>query len=213
MLHRLALRVLACGLVLAVGGQVAAKCRTFESKPKTFASMELLLHKRLPKKGDGVAIKFGGMGQILSVIKFDDDNEELTDALLQDKLREVAGGIRHATELRGDKVLSSRVLTRWTIGKRTFHAETVTATYKYYDVTAIEYVGLSRDADCFFMVRFTNAADPDDASSLARYKDYVEQAHMLLLKREDVVAEPEEPETDESEAGEEAGTSKARADQ
>ncbi len=199
MFHRIALHVLAGALLLAAGGEAVAKCRSFESKPETFASMELLLHKRLAKQGDGVAIKFGGEGQILSVIKFDDNIEELSDEHLQSKLTEVASGIRYATELRGDKVVFSKALPHWTIGKRTFHAETVTATYKYYDVTAFEYVGLSRDADCFFMVRFTNAADADDASSLDRYKAYVEQAHMLLLSREDVIEEPEEP-VDDGEA-------------
>ena len=117
------------------------------------------------------------------------------------------GGIRYATQLRGDQVVSAKTLPRWNIGKRTFVAETVTATYKYYNVTAYEYVGLSRDAKCFFMVRFTNAADGDDATSLDRYKDYVEQAHMLLLKREDVIEEPVEPEEPED-----AATSEVQSD-
>lgn len=207
MLHRTALPVVAGFLALAMIGGAAAECRSFEGKPDTFASMDLLLHKRLPRKGDGVAIKFGGEGQILSVIKFDDDLDELTDELLRNKLKEVAGGIRYATKLRGDKIVASRVLPQWSIGKRTFHAETVTATYKYYDVTAFEYVGLSRDAECFFMVRFTNAADADDSSSLDRYKEYVEQAHMLLLRREDVIEESEEVE--EPESGEEASDSRS----
>ncbi len=207
MFHRTAFHVVACTLALAIGGEAAASCRSFEKKPDSFASMNLLLHKRLKERGDGVAIKYGGEGQILSVIKFDDDLEEITDDMLRTKLTEVAGGIRYATELRGDKVVSTKALPDWTIGKRTFVAETVTATYKYYNVTAYEYVGLSRDAECFFMVRFTNAADGDDATSFDRYKDYVEQAHMLLLKREDVVEAPVEPDEPD-----EAATSEVQTD-
>ena len=207
MFHRSAFHIAVCALALVVGGEAVANCRSFENKPDSFASMSLLLHKRLKERGDGVAIKYGGEGQILSVIKFDDNLDEITDDLLQQKLTEVAGGIRYATELRGDQVVSAKALPQWSIGKRTFVAETVTATYKYYNVTAYEYVGLSRDAKCFFMVRFTNAADGDDATSLDRYKDYVEQAHMLLLKREDVVEEPVEPEVTED-----AETSEAQSD-
>ncbi len=207
MFRRTAFHVVACALLLAVGGEAAASCRSFENKPDNFASMNLLLHKRLKERGDGVAIKYGGEGQILSVIKFDDDLGEITDDMLHKKLTEIAGGIRYATELRGDKVVSTKSLPQWSIGKRTFVAETVTATYKYYNVTAYEYVGLSRDAECFFMVRFTNAADGDDATSLDRYKDYVEQAHMLLLKREDVIEEPAESEEPEA-----AATSEVQSD-
>ena len=57
------------------------------------------------------------------------------------------------------------------------------------------------------MVRFTNAADADDSSSLDRYKEYVEQAHKLLLRREEVIEESQEVEEPESE--EEASESRS----
>ena len=61
-----------------------------------------------------------------------------------------------------------------------FHAETVTATYKEYNVTAFEYIGMSHDTECMLKVRFTNAADTDDRSSFDRYRSYVEKIHALF---------------------------------
>ncbi len=192
MIDRIAVHMLAAVLVLTIGGEAFADCRSFAGAPKKFGNMDLLLHKKLSKREGGVVIKFGGQGQILSVFKFENGDKVISDALLQDELKGLSGAIRYATEQRGDEVVASRVLPEWTIGRRQFFAETMTATYKNYDVTAFEYVGLSHDTKCFFKVRFTNASDADDASSLNRYKSYVEQAHDLLLKPEEFVAEKED---------------------
>lgn len=190
--HRTIVLALAGVLLLLRVGDADAECRSFVAKPRKLGSMDLLLHKRMEKRADGVAIKFGGQGQILSVIKFDDGLEALSDELLQKKLEELAGNLRSATEQRGDKIVTVTPLDAWTVGRRTFLAEAATATYRNYNVTAFEYVGLSRDDECFFMVRFTNAADADDASSLDRYRQHVEQAHQLLLKPEEYMAEETE---------------------
>lgn len=180
MVDRFAIYALAGCFLLGFGGIAESKCRSFANSPNTFENMKLLLHKKLPKRGDGVVIKFGGAGQILSVFKFDGDRTEVSDSVLQEELKGAAQAIKYATQRRGDKVMHAAVVPGWTIGAVTFHAETVTATYKEYDVTAFEYVGLSHNTECLLKVRFTNAVDADGTASLGRYKAYVEKIHVMF---------------------------------
>lgn len=180
MVDRLARYVLAALILMTLGGAAYGKCRSFPTSPDSFESMKRLLHKKLEKRGDGVVIKFGGAGQILSIFKFDGDRKSVSDTNLQEELRGGAEAIKFATQRRGDKVVHTAVLPSWTVGSVSFHAETVTATYKQYNVTAYEYIGLSHNSECLLKIRFTNAADTDDGASLDRYKAYVEKVHSLF---------------------------------
>ena len=205
MIRRIAVSLLGPAVAIAVAAPAFADCRSFTKTPKSLGNMDLLLHKKLDTRQQGVVIKFGGRGQILSVFKFEGTAEAISDDAMRDELKGSAGAIRYATEQRGDEVVATRELPAWDVGRRQFHAEAITATYKSYDVTAFEYVGLSHDAECFFKVRFTNASDADDASSFDRYKAYVTQAHELLLEPEEYEVPQEEeapPEEDPTETSE-----------
>lgn len=199
MTSRLAVSLLGPAVALSLAGPALADCRSFTKAPKTLGNMDLLLHKKLDTRQEGVVIKFGGRGQILSVFKFEGTTDAISDDAMRDELKGSAGAIRYATEQRGDEVVATRELPAWAVGRRQFQAEAITATYKSYDVTAFEYVGLSHDAECYFKVRFTNASDADDASSFDRYKSYVTQAHELLLKPEEY-EEPREEDVPDDEA-------------
>lgn len=180
MVDRFVRYALAGCFLLTLGVTAHGKCRSFPNSPDSFESMKLLLHKKLEKRGDGVVIKFGGAGQILSIFKFDGDRDEVSDSVLQEELKGAAEAIKFATQRRGDKIMHAAALPSWTIGAVSFHAETVTATYKEYNVTAYEYIGLSHDSECMLKVRFTNAADTDDGASLDRYRNYVEKVHVMF---------------------------------
>ncbi|MGI9412576.1 MAG: hypothetical protein ACR2PM_02845 [Hyphomicrobiales bacterium] len=174
---RLLLTALCAALCAAVLSKPAeAACLAFTSAPKTFQGMKLVLNRRFDKRSDGIVLKYGGQGQVLSVFKYPRNRKGITGETLSAELDGAAVAVEAAAKQRGDEILSKDTLEDWWVEDVVFQGRTLTATYRQYNAQAFEYVGLSHKRGCLFEVRYTNVKDGNGRLSLKRFKWYVREA-------------------------------------
>ena len=155
-------------------------CRSFAVQPKTFAKLKFIKSKQYENKRSGVFIKFSANNQILSIFKYDDGQDQITDAFVQEKLKSSLKVIENRVAKRGDDIVSRGNPLVWKMGDVLFHGSFYRVTYKKYKLTAFEYVGLSHNSACMLKVRYTDALKAEPDVSLKRYKSYTREAHELF---------------------------------